>query len=148
MAATEDVGNGDLELGNLSSFNLMASKSPSRRQAYFGELLSKDFSKPVYSKDKLYEYCKALQTLGLELRVEVQRLQSEINATSALDHSTSSRRTTDDSDICKKTAPAVPADQIAVVFNPSDNDLRRVKGRDMGKSSTFLSLNRTLTIPF
>jgi hypothetical protein len=76
------------------------------------------------------------QILGRELREENSKLQAQLDATSSPVNSTSSRKTTDDSDFCKKRAPVVPPEKTAVVYNSPENDLHKVKGRDMRKNSS------------
>lgn len=127
----EFTGNKNLKSQIPHLSNLTTSTSPSQRRAYFDELLSIDFTKPFSSEEKYLEYCRAFQILGLELKQEVDRLQAKLDATSAPVNTSSSRRTTDDSDFSKEKAPVVPEGKVTVVYSSTSNDLCKVKGRDM-----------------
>jgi len=135
------VGNGDLEQRNSRPVNVAPLQSPSHQRASQNDLLSKDFSRMVFKREIYHEYCQKLQVLGLELSAEVdklsteaERLRAELAATSAPVNSTSSRRTTDDSDFCKKKAPFVSPGKVAVVYSSPNNDLKKLRGRDMRRS--------------
>jgi hypothetical protein len=143
-SVTQDIishnnANGKLEKEQNQSGTALVSKSSSERQAYCTEMLQKDFSKPQYSKEKYFEHCKALQALVQELYAENEKLRSEVvAAANARPRSPSIRRTTDESEKSQKKLLPVPSDDVAVVFNLSDNGLRTMRGNEIREYSHYL----------
>lgn len=109
----------------------LPSMTASQRRTYHDELLERDFSDPRYSREKLCEYCKALQKLGRELRDDNDRLQ----ATEHYSHRTPSiRRETDETDFSqKKLLDPIPPEEMVVAWDRSLNELRILKGSDISE---------------
>jgi len=108
------------------------STSTSERRAYYTDLLQKDFSKLQYSKEKYFEYCKTFQALGQELYAENERLRAEASIVANANPSSASiRRATDESENSQKKLLPVPTDEVALVFNLSDNGLTTMKGNEI-----------------
>ena len=138
-----DKDSHDVEPSKIRHQTLTDSRTPSQRSTYYDELLAKDFSKQQYSKEKYCEYCKSLQVLGREsraeneqLRAENEKLRADAAAAAAVSPgpSTPSIRTpTDETENSQKKLLSVPRDEIVVVFKPSDNALKTLKGHEISE---------------
>jgi hypothetical protein len=109
-------------------------QTPSQRRPFRDELLSKDFSKlnPNYDQEKYWEYCKALQTQAKDLTVENKRLREDgTEQPKKQVHVPTAQKGTDKTLDSQKPPFDIDADELAVVFNPSDNRLGTVKGSEL-----------------
>jgi hypothetical protein len=123
-------------------------RTPSQRRPFRNELLSKDFSKlnPNYDREKYWEYCKALQTQAKDLVVENEQLHEDAaEQLKKQEHVPTVQKGTDKTLDSQKPPFDIDADELAVVFNSSDNKLSAVKGNDLREYiSDVLIFNRPL----
>jgi hypothetical protein len=123
---------GKLEREQSRSETSPVSASTSERRTYYTDLLQRDFSKLQYSKEKYFEYCKTFQALGQELYAENERLRAEASIVANANQSSASiRRATDESENSQKKLLPVPTDEVALVFDLSDNGLTTMKGNEI-----------------